>query len=91
MSTQKPTNEVVIAFGKDSNGCVIITLFDVHGDAMKAEFTKASGLEQSKLAGKAAIAKTGVIGEAVKALGLVRKHFNANGHNYYSYTKQLPA
>ena len=88
MSAQiKPQNEVVFAFGKDRDGCIIITLFDIHGDAMKADFAKTSGLEQSKLSGKAAIAKTGVIGEAVKALGLVRKHFTANGHNYYSYTK----
>lgn len=91
MSTQKPTNEVVIKFGKDSNDCIIITVFDVHGDEMKAEFAQASGLEQSKLLGKDAIKQTGVIGQAVKALKLVRKEFIANGHQYFSYTKPEPA
>jgi hypothetical protein len=90
MSAQKPTNEIVIAFGKDHNGCIIITLFDVHGDEMKATVTKA-GFEQTKLAGKEAIKQTGKIGTMVKALGLVRKHFVANGHNYYSYTAPAAA
>lgn len=91
MSTQKPTNEVVIKFGKDSNDCIIITVFDVHGDAMKAEFAKASGLAEAKLLGKEAIKRTGVIGQAIKALKLVRKEFIANGHQYFSYTMPEPA
>lgn len=91
MSSPKPTNEVVIKFGKDSNDCIIITVFDVHGDAMKAEFAKASGLAESKLLGKEAIKRTGVIGQAIKAMGLVRKAFVANGNNYFSYTMPEPA
>lgn len=91
MSTQKPTNEVVLKFGQDHNGCIIITVFDVHGDAMQAEFAKASGLAESKLVGKEAIKRTGVIGQAIKALKLVRKQFIANGHTYYSYTMPEPA
>ena len=90
MSAQKPTNEVVVAFGKDSNGCIIVTLFDVHGDEMKAT-VKAEGFEQTKLAGKDAIKQTGTIGSLIKKLGLVRKHFVANGHNYYSYTAPAQA
>ncbi|MBE7553715.1 MAG: hypothetical protein HS126_21815 [Anaerolineales bacterium] len=90
MSVQKPSNEVVIAFGKDSNGCVIVTLFDVHGDAMKATVAQA-GFEQTKLAGKDAIKQTGKIGAMVKALKLVRKEFIANGHQYFSYTMLEPA
>jgi hypothetical protein len=91
MSTSKPTNEVVIKFGKDHNDCIIVTVFDVHGDAMKAEFAQASGLSETKLLGKDAIAKTGVIGEAIKAMGLVRKEFSARGHQYFSYTKPAVA
>jgi hypothetical protein len=91
MSTQKPSNEVVLKFGRDHNGCIIITVFDVHGEAMKADFAKASGLAESKLVGKDAIAKTGIIGQAVKALKLVRKEFIANGHQYFSYTMPEPA
>ncbi len=91
MSSPKPTNEIVIKFGKDSNGCIIITVFDVHGEQMKAEFAQASGLAESKLLGKEAIKQTGVIGQAVKALKLVRKGFIANGHQYFSYTMPEPA
>jgi hypothetical protein len=91
MSTSKPTNEVVIKFGKDHNDCVIVTVFDIHGEAMKAEFAKVSGLEQSKLLGRDAIAKTGIIGETIKKLGLVRKEFQARGHQYFSYTKPAVA
>lgn len=85
MSVQKPANEIVIAFGKDSNNCIIVTLFDVHGEAMQAT-VKAEGFEQTKLAGKDAIKQTGTIGTMVKKLGLVRKAFVANHHTYYSYT-----
>jgi hypothetical protein len=91
MSVTKPSNEVVIKFGHDSNGCIIITVFDVHGDTMKADFAKASGLAEAKLVGKDAIKKTGVIGQAIKALKLVRKEFIANGHQYFSYTMPEPA
>jgi hypothetical protein len=91
MSSSKPTNEVVIKFGKDHNECIIVTVFDVHGDAMKAEFAQASGLAESKLLGKDAIAKTGIIGETIKKLGLVRKEFLARGHQYFSYTKPAVA
>jgi hypothetical protein len=58
---------------------------------MKAEFAKASGLEQSKLLGRDAIVKTGIIGQAVKAMGLVRKEFTAAGKQYFSYTMPEPA
>jgi hypothetical protein len=91
MSTSKPTNEVVLKFGKDHNDCIIVTVFDVHGDEMKAEFAQVSGLEQSKLLGRDAIAKTGIIGQAVKAMGLVRKEFTAAGKQYFSYTMPEPA
>jgi hypothetical protein len=65
-----------------------VTLFDVHGDAMKASVAEA-GFDGTKFAGKEAIKRTGVIGGLIKKLGLVRKQFIANGHQYWSYT--LPA
>ena len=89
MATQtKPNNEIVIAFGKDSDNCIIVTLFDVHGEQMQAAVIEA-GFGQTRLAGKDAIKQTGKIGTMVKALGLTRKAFVAKGHQYFSYT--MPA
>lgn len=86
----KPQNEIVLAFTKDRNDCIIVTLFDVHGDAMKSS-VKTAGFAETKLTGKDAIKQTGNIGSLIKKLGLVRKHFVANGHNYYSYTEPAQA
>ncbi|MBE7473140.1 MAG: hypothetical protein DPW09_36190 [Anaerolineae bacterium] len=85
MATRKPQNEIVVALTKDRNDCIIVTLFDVHGDAMKTKVAEA-GFEGTKFAGKEAIKRSGAIVQLMKKLNVAKKHFVANGHNYWSCT-----
>jgi hypothetical protein len=90
----KPQNEIVIRFGKDSNGCIIVTVFDVHGAEMQ-ELVKAAGFPSMKLLGKDAIKQTAAIFALMKPmsaeLGLVHKAFVAKGTTYLSYTAPASA
>lgn len=90
MATTKPQNEIVITFAKDHQDLIAVTLFDVHGDKMKAAVRETGILELSdasdiKFAGKEAAKRTGQFKTLVEKLGLKRTPFLANGHQYFSY------
>jgi hypothetical protein len=84
MSTTKPQHEIAIKFAKDSNGCVIVTFYEAHGDLRAS--VKAAGLPV-RASGKDAIKLTGKVGQLCQSLNLRRQQFIANSHQYFSYSR----
>jgi hypothetical protein len=78
----KPTNEIVVMFGQDRDGCIVVTFYEAHGSLVAD--VEASDLP-AKAKGRQAISLTGQVGSLVKRLGLARNPFIANGHQYWSY------